>query len=406
MHHHIYTYSANAQAEKYIQASLHAITKAVVADVERGHIRALVLLGGYGKGEGGVKKVGEEYRPHNNFDLMLVSAKLSKRKREALNQQLSAKLNALGERLDIGIDLSVLDEQQLENMPTRVLWYDMKKGHKTLYGDSQFIPSIQHLRSEIPAWDMRNLMVNRGSLLLINLVCLQNQKRSESINRLIVKHAMKAIIGYGDSLLYALGEYHWSYKEKHKRLLKHPGINLNFKRLYDEAMAFRWSPKYDYYLHKDIEKWHNDLIRQLEKVHLQCEAIRLGEENLSWNNYLEIALRASLLERGISLKEFARKCLNLLQAKHGQLPTNLSFTNRIAYRLSDKETLLPLIFPYMAFNPEVHRDQPQLLSFFTSHFGTPSSESLANVIKAYLGQWGAAFDQNLKAVLMKNQIAL
>lgn len=401
-----YTLSGNEQVEIRIRDHLSVITKCVISKVSKDDIRSLVLLGGYGKGEGGVYLDESGYKPHNNFDLMLITRGLNKNRREQLNNEISASLSVIASNIEVGIDVSVLDQHQLQNMPTRVLWYDMQQGHKTLYGDQTFIKSIRHLKSDIPAWDMRNLMVNRGSLLLINQVCLQVDNRSESIDKLIVKHAMKAIIGYGDSLLYCLGHYHWSYREKHKVLLRHPAIDVAFKRLYDEAMSFRMMPQYQQYLSKDVKKWHREVMEQLERVHLRCEAFRLGRTDIRWDEYIDIALQASLLERGFSLKECARKLRNLMRPKHGKLPSRLSMLNHLAYRMADKETILPIIFPYISFNPPVRADKQQLVTFFTSHFGKQASEPLLNVIKAYLKHWGAAFDRNLNAVLSKNHIAL
>lgn len=409
MNKHRFTLSNNAKAEKCIAALLDRIAHVVQANVEIKNLRCLILLGGYGKGEGGVSTVGNTYKPHNNFDLLLVSSHLSKTKQQRLNETLSQKLQVLAKALDIGIDLSLMDQRKLENMPTRVLWYDMMQGHKTLLGDADFIPSITHLRQDIPAWDMRNLMVNRGSLLLLNQICLHKEQRSEELNRLIIKHAMKAIIGYGDALLYALDDYHWSYREKHSRILKHAQIDLRFKRLYDEALSFRLSPKYPHYLSLDLSAWHRNVVKQLESIHLKCEATRLQRDDLNWQNYFEIALRHSLFERGITAKECARKLLNLLKPKTGKLPHELSPIGKLAYKLSDNEGMLPLIFPFIAFNPSFvacEADKQHFISFFSSHFGRQEQDSLLNIIKAYISQWGATFDRNLSAVLSKNQIAL
>ncbi|WP_197474771.1 hypothetical protein, partial [Oleiphilus sp. HI0079] len=211
---HRFTLSNNPEAEKCISGLLDQIAKVVQKNIADHKLRSLILLGGYGKGEGGVSVVGNSYKPHNNFDLLLVTQHLSKTKQERVNEALSQQLQALAGKLDIGIDLSLIDQWKLKNMPTRVLWYDMMEGHRTLLGDAKFVPSIKHKQRDIPAWDMRNLMVNRGSLLLLNQICLQNEERSQELDRLIIKHAMKAIIGYGDALLYSLDEYHWSYREK------------------------------------------------------------------------------------------------------------------------------------------------------------------------------------------------
>jgi hypothetical protein len=401
-----YTLLKDPEAECAISACVDKIKATIATEVCQCDMRALVLLGGYGKGEGGVHKVAGKYRPHNNFDLLLVTREISKRKRESIHRRLAAKLEALSEAFMAGIDLSIMNQWQLELMPTRVLWYDMREGHKTLLGDRHFIPSINHERNKIPAWDVRNLMVNRGSLLLINLLCMQQNERSEQLDKLVVKHTMKAIIGYGDALLFCLGDYHWSYQEKQKRLLNHAEIDLKFKKLYEQAMSFRRTPTYNYYLANDLSDWHAEVMQQLEKVHLRCESLRLGLPDLNWDGYLNKALFASLFERGFTLKAIARKILNAFSVKHGHLPASVPTLNKISYWLSDKESLLPLVFPYIAFNPKMHADQEQLTEFLASHFGTKPTASIGEVIRAYLKTWAYTFDRNLDSVLLKNNIAL
>ncbi|KZZ78700.1 hypothetical protein A3767_01845 [Oleiphilus sp. HI0133] len=406
---HRFTLSNNPEAEKCISGLLDQIAKVVQKNIADNKLRSLILLGGYGKGEGGVSVVGNSYKPHNNFDLLLVTQHLSKTKQERVNEALSQQLQALAGKLDIGIDLSLIDQWKLKNMPTRVLWYDMMEGHRTLLGDAKFVPSIKHKQRDIPAWDMRNLMVNRGSLLLLNQICLQNEERSQELDRLIIKHAMKAIIGYGDALLYSLDEYHWSYREKHARILKHSEIDLRFKRLYDEALSFRLSPKYAYYLQLDLKDWHRNVMRQLESIHLKCEAKRLQRSDLTWQTYFDTALVHSLYEREFNAKECLRRLMNLIKPKTGKLPNKLPPLGKLAYQLSDNESMLPLIFPYIAFNPSFVNssvEKQHFVSFFSSHFGRQEQDSLLSIIKAYVRQWGATFDRNLSAVLSKNQIAL
>jgi len=401
-----YTCSGNTAAESIISDMLSKITQLVISATKANHIRSLVLLGGYGKGEGGVIHVEGTFKPHNNFDLMLITNHLNDHKRCELNQLLSDKLNKLGKRLGIGVDISVFCEKQIRAMPTRVLWYDMKEGHQTIYGDKTIIPSIQHLRKDIPAWDVRNLMVNRGSLLLINHLCLTAEEPDNEAKFLIIKHTMKAIIGYGDAILYFMGLYHWSYSEKLNRILKQGDISVKFKRIYSDAINFRFSPKYSYYLEKDLKKWQQEVKSQLEEIHLQCESIRLNQPSLNWDNYLSNSLKHSLLEKGYSLKSFIKLLLGLRHYKKGRLPSNLSFKEKLAYRLITDDAILPLIFPFLAFNPSLKNGKLETLEFLTSHFNKKRNESLPNVIREYLKDWGVQFDKNLWSVLRKNQITI
>jgi len=415
-----YTYNGESSAEKTIQEMLDTISSTVSSLISKQDIKALVLLGGYGKGEGGTIFIDGVNRPHNNFDLLLITENSTQVGKRNIKKIVTQKMKAVSKKLDIGIDISVMSEAKIRSMPTRVLWYDMKEGHKTLLGDKKLIPSLPHLRRDIPSWDMRNLMVNRGSLLLINTVCLQKTDSDHNIQKLIIKHTMKAIIGYGDALLYFLGQYHWSYREKLNRILSHDGISIKFKRIYDSAISFRISPNYQYYLEKDLGKWQQEVCKQLNDTHIECEAKRLNRSGLCWENYLETALSHLIAEQELSFKTLAKCMLNMIRQKSGKLPSNLSFRSKLAYYISNENNISPILFPFLVFNPSLKTHRQETALFISSHFRDTcyqssrskqqsQSRTRANfmiIIKSYLSRWGSNFDPNLWQVLEKNSIYL
>jgi hypothetical protein len=68
-----FTRSGNSEAESVISNMLSDITNIVLKHLPQYNIRSLILLGGYGKGEGGILVTASSLRPHNNFDLMLIT---------------------------------------------------------------------------------------------------------------------------------------------------------------------------------------------------------------------------------------------------------------------------------------------------------------------------------------------
>jgi hypothetical protein len=68
-----YTARGGAEVEARIRVLIGEVGEAVTAAVEPRHLRALLLIGGYGRGEGGVEvREGVEH-PHNNLDFLLVT---------------------------------------------------------------------------------------------------------------------------------------------------------------------------------------------------------------------------------------------------------------------------------------------------------------------------------------------
>ena len=180
--------------------------------------QALILIGSYGKREGGVVYEDNMYKPHNNLDLLYIyNGKIDSTK----YQEVTKKLKHIAEEYNIGIDLSAINKQKLLELKGLVISYDMRFGHITVLGDSQFLKQQSEFNVyNIDPIDIRQLLVNRGTLLLINRLILRKEILSEKEKTLIIKHIMKAILGYGDAFLYFNDNYHWSCAQKQLNMSK------------------------------------------------------------------------------------------------------------------------------------------------------------------------------------------
>lgn len=357
------------------------------------------MLGGYGRGEGGVEVVNGRGRPHNNVDLLLVTHGLSGSSQAKLRHEIQLSLVPLVKKYDIEIDLSIVSALKLRYAPVRLIWYDMRFGHKTIWGDSTFVPSLTRFRIDrIPAWDVRNLLVNRGTLLVVNDYLLGAGTLDESTHKLIVKHAMKAIIGYGDALLFFLGGYHWSYVERQRRMRLRTDIAPEFRRLYDEAADFRFQPDYGPYMARDLSRWMVELRGALMPLHLLCESKRLRVSDLDWNRYPEMALRHAIFDESFSAASWIRKGRGLLEAKR---PVKASFAARLGYRASGVRDLLAVVFPVVAYDLGAR----ELRDLAVAALGA-SSRDIVDLRRAYLRAWGDVGDANFSSVLRKWSLSM
>jgi hypothetical protein len=229
--------------EARIRTTLMAMAAEVAEACPKPASPVLILFGGYGRGEGGTERRGRETLPHNNFDLLLLTRGLGPRRRQGLQRRLSAVLRGIGSRLGVGVDLSVVPRRVLTRGRSTVMWHDLRGGHHTLLGDGSFLQRCTHL-DHVPADDMHRLLVNRGTLLLINRSLGARGRDTAGERRLVLKHRAKAILGYGDALLHAAGLYHWSYLEKARRVDLLPGGDPAFAALHRDALEFRLAPDY------------------------------------------------------------------------------------------------------------------------------------------------------------------
>ena len=130
--------------------------------------------------------------------------------------------------------------------------------------------------------DIRELLINRGTLLILNKKLLQKDNTSVKEKKIIIKHLVKGIIGYGDALLYAHGKYHWSYKRKKELMWSIAPAYKTFARVYNYAVNFRFNPHYDRILKADLHLLQDFVLKYLEGIHLHFESSLDKKINNNW----------------------------------------------------------------------------------------------------------------------------
>ena len=365
--------------------------------------RSVILIGGYGRGEGGVQTIDGQEKPHNNLDLLVITKPAFSDDRKP---ELAAIAEQLSEQAGLGIDIGYIEEARLVRSECLVMWYDMRFGHKTLLGDADFLSGLDQFTADrVQAADVLKLMVNRGTLLIINDVLLESFETSsalpESSRKLILKHVMKAIIGFGDAYLYSRGRYDWSYLEKQRRMQSMDDAPADLKRIYEEALEFRFSPNYDSYADRDLHAMAEELRDSLEPVFLRFEAHRLVADGLLWDDYLHRALRREITSSLSSPREIAKRAVYTI--KEPGIPKAGGLLPRIASRAAGSRQLMPLLFPAVYFDRD-HASQP--LADAARGFLNAESDSPADLRRAYLRKWGDLGDINFRTVVEKHGIDL
>jgi hypothetical protein len=380
-----FTLRGSAVVEAQIAELVRQAAAVVGAWVPPEELRTLALIGGYGRGEGGVEWRGGSERPHNNLDFLLV---IDGTVRPGLKQLLDGALEPLRRQYAVGLDLGIVTARALRRAPCLVMWYDMRHGHKTALGDTTFLPSLTHFsREAIVPGDVRDLLVNRGTLLVINQALVEQGGLDGEQRRALVRHAAKAIIGYGDTLLFFRGRYHWSYVEKRRRVAELRDVPAGFRQLYEEASAFRFEPDYSATPARDPASWLEEVRGQLASVHLACEAIRLATPGLQWGGYSERVLRHSLVDGGLRARVWLRKAHTALRFRPCLLP-GLGWREQLGLRLGGGRGLLAALFPCVAYG--VGGEPGQAL--VRQALGIEGNAS--ELRRAYLRYWGEVSDAN------------
>ncbi len=394
-----FTAKGGVEVERLVTSAAKDVGMVVTNAVAPQEMRCLIMLGGYGRGEGGVETQpdGNEV-PHNNLDFLLICNNLPESRLAELKERIDTGLQPLIELYGLGMDLSTINTAKLEGSECLVMWYDMRYGHKTILGDAGYVPGLHQFNLDrvVPA-DARNLLTNRGTLFIINDAILERGGLSEDDRRTIVKHVVKGVIGYGDALLFFLNDYDWSYLEKQKRMQARKDVDPGFQTLYDDCMEFRFRPNYAPYMTRDLAAWMDEIRAALAPVHLMVERIRLKSFEMSWDEYCDKAL-AHTLHEGMSLKGLAKKAMNMCKGKtigFGSMKARLGFCT------AGVRGLMPIIYPAVAY----HVSSVSLARAAQIALGAFSTKQ-TDLRAAYLRAWGIHGDTNFAAVLRKLRLHL
>lgn len=368
--------------ESRLESLLTDVKKVISENIPVGNYTALLLIGGYGKGEGGVEfREGQEY-PHNNMDFLFITTKEAPKD---LKSKVDELLKVISEKYQIGFDTSVVSESKLMRSWPLLIWYEMFHGHRLLLGNDSFLQNLGFSDlAALPPSEFSALFINRGSLLIINEVILHSVYPLETMHKkAIIKHLMKAVIGFGDALLYFHGAYHWSYRQRRENMKICAAIDPEIRMLYDEAAAFRFFANYDSYLDCDFSKWNKRVKNICKQAYEHCFYGDLAVKRRSHFSLREIYI--AIASTFIPPK-----------AVFGR-----SFSEKLRFWISSKRKRLARVFPYVAFGLEDVEIRKKLRKFFGIH----SAKSL-DIEKAYLLHWCTYGDINLPRSLKEWGISL
>jgi hypothetical protein len=215
-----YTLKGSPELDARIDSDLRRISEAV-RDSRYGSLyRALVLIGGYARGEGTPFLVNGKQVPFNDYDLVVVSKPLNRRQRAGVQSDLRGWESTLSAELNLPVDLCLYPENVLRQAEFSLLNYEMKYGHLVVWGEQDIIgllPEYPHDR--IPLSEGTRLLMNRGKLLLDVRRALRTQTTFTDEERIrYIKFLFKALLAFGDCTLLAHADYDLLYSVKKERI--------------------------------------------------------------------------------------------------------------------------------------------------------------------------------------------
>ena len=219
---HRYTLDGDAALENHLARICSQVRSSVLIDIiPRQKLEAVVLAGGYGRGEGGVLQTANGDQPYNDMEFYVFvrgNTLINERRFEGALHLLAHRLSALA---GVEVEFKILSLARLRRSAVTMFSYDLMMGHRWVYGhEGLFAGCGHHCRAEhIPLHEATRLLMNRCTGLLFALQRLRDPKFGAVEADFVGRNLAKARLALGDVVLAATGRYHWSCRERERRLV-------------------------------------------------------------------------------------------------------------------------------------------------------------------------------------------
>jgi hypothetical protein len=216
-----------------------------------GNIAALVLVGGFGRGEGAVLIENGQVRPVNDYDLaMIIDQPCDLGCIGEIRRDLAQRLGAWW------VDISTYTVTKLRRLHYTMYAYDLKYGSQVIYGN----PSLLSL---IPEMDPQKMpLVEAEVQFFTRLWCFLGpfstrflgQQPTDEEKFFLANQLSKALLACSDALLILNGLYHPSYAERLCRFEVAFRDRDDLLPLIREATEFKLHPTRDIG-YNVVERW-------------------------------------------------------------------------------------------------------------------------------------------------------
>lgn len=278
--------------EEHIALVLAELKEKILAADKHNCIKSIVLGGGYGRGEGGVLIVDGKERLYNDLDLFLFYDQANPLSLHKLSASLKEIALSMQEKHQIHFDLSKpVKLSSLSSMPITLMYYDLLKGHKVLFGNEKTLFALPNWQAkDLPLQEAIRLVMNRSVGLFLASQKMNsnqvNQEQCDFINRNIHK-ANQALL---DAILIAEGSYVSSFEDKlsaleRLSLIKYDIESINTQDIKD-SMQFKQKPVYIDYDPKACNKRLMHSTIAMNKLYYKLWSLLLKENICDYDSFL------------------------------------------------------------------------------------------------------------------------
>ncbi len=253
--------------------------------IPRKRLEGLLLAGGYGRGEGGVRTTATGDQPYNDLEFFLFIKGhpwINEKRYGSTVHQLGV---SLSKQIGIEVEFKITSAATVRKAAPSMFFYDLIMGHHRVLGDQSLMHGWEHHRQagNIPAHEATRLLMNRCSGLLFSISRLSSGQFDEEDSGFVQRNIAKLQLALGDVVLCGLGQYHWSCRERNLRLRSCQGERLPFslgqvRRLHNRGVEFKLRPVIEVRPRHILSRELTSLLPLAWQVWRWLEESRLGGE--------------------------------------------------------------------------------------------------------------------------------
>lgn len=255
-------------------------------------LEAVLLGGGYGRGEGGVLPTDDGDRPYNDLEFYVCLRGNRHRNERRHRLPLATLGEILTPQVGVEIEFKIISLAELRRRPVSMFSHDLLAGHRQLWGDPDLLFAFTAHRSaeNIPSSEATRLLMNRCSGLLFAQERLGRAEFTADDADFVQRNLAKAELAFGDAVLTTFGRYHWSAPARHRRLQRlvptEPITWLDeIRRAHASGLEFKLHPWRSTASRTDLFEKHTAVVALALCVWLWQESRRLGTPFASAREY-------------------------------------------------------------------------------------------------------------------------
>lgn len=280
-----YTLVDHESIDSHIESEIALCRERIIGAFGDG-LTSLVLVGGYGRGEGGVSRDNGRLMPKNNYDFLIVLKDSLRPKSERVKTALRTLKDGLDRELSVIFEASCHRESKVRSAPHIMIFHDIYQASMTIYGHEIRTLLPETVTAPLPPVEAMRILRNRSMLLVASVLGEEHLGYRPGPGQ-VKTWLAKAIIGFGDAISILRGCYRARYSDKMDaiRELSFPGVfaseaaYLGFKRAHEAASSYRLQGEESPALEDFPAR-----LQELEEVNLWVVREYTGNKALGWAN--------------------------------------------------------------------------------------------------------------------------